>query len=70
MELALSIEEEGSGGREETVVEVEKGATVEEALEEADINPETVLVERDGQIVPKGEEVSGSDLRVLRVISG
>ncbi|MCJ7478892.1 MAG: hypothetical protein MUP63_01820 [Candidatus Nanohaloarchaeota archaeon QJJ-7] len=70
MEIKLSIEEEGSGEREEVSVEVEEGSSIETVLQEAGVNPETVIVERDRKIVPKGEEVEDNELKVLRVISG
>ncbi len=71
MEVTLSVEEEGSGRQDEVVVEVGEDATVKDALAAADINPETVLVERDGQIIPAGSEIDGAEeLRVLEVVSG
>lgn len=71
MELTLSVEEEGSGRAEEVTVDVAEDATVAAALDAADINPETVLVEHDGRIVPADEALDGAErLRVLQVISG
>lgn len=72
MELTLHIEEEGSGRSEERTVSVAAGDTVRDALRAADINPQTVLVERDGQVVPAADDIREEDetLRVLDVISG
>lgn len=72
MELTLTVVEEGSGREEERTVEVAAGRTVREVLDAADISPETVLVEHDGEIVTQQDEV-GEDmdgLRVLDVIAG
>jgi sulfur carrier protein ThiS len=72
MELTLRIEEEGSGRTEEQTVEVEPGTEIGTMLQEQDINPQTVLVERDGQIITKNDTVAADDtaLTVLDVISG
>ncbi len=72
MELVLTIEEEGSGRTTEETVDVEPGCTVGDVLDAADIAPETVLVERNGQIITLQDEVDGDvdGLRVLSVVSG
>lgn len=71
MELDLALEEEGGGAVVERSVEVDEGATVKDVLEAAGIAPETVIVERDGAVVPLPEEVGDAgELRVLRVVSG
>lgn len=72
MELALTIEEEGSGRTREETVDVEAGCTVAEVLNAADIAPETVLVEHDGSIITLQDEVGDevAELRVLSVVSG
>lgn len=72
MELQLVREEEGSGRREELAVDIEPGETVRDVLDAVGINPQTVLVERDGRIITKEDEVREEDdlLRVLDVISG
>lgn len=72
MELRLVREEEGSGRREELTVEASPGEAVRDVLGTADINPQTVIVERDGQIITKEDEIREDDdtLRVLDVISG
>lgn len=71
MDVELSVEEEGSGRTSEETVAVDDDATVGDVLSAAGHNPETVLVEHDGRIVPKDEPVEGKErLRVLQVISG
>jgi sulfur carrier protein ThiS len=72
MELTLRIEEDGSGRVEERAVDVAPGTEIAELLRGQDINPQTVLVERDGQIVTKKDTVTEDDtaLTVLDVISG
>lgn len=71
MEVDLVVEEEGSGDVEEKTVEVEGECEAGEILESAGINPESVIVERDGAIIPSSAEMSEEgELRVLRVISG
>ncbi len=72
MELTLRIEEDGSGRTEELTVETTAGTEIRELLQENGINPQTVLVERDGQIVTGRDTVEDDDtvLTVLDVISG
>ncbi|MFB6294676.1 MAG: MoaD/ThiS family protein [Candidatus Nanohaloarchaea archaeon] len=71
MQVTLVIEEEGSGREEEQTVDVDEDAAVGDVLDAAGINPETVLVERDGSIVPTDADLDGAEeLRVLEVISG
>ncbi|MDY6761601.1 MAG: MoaD/ThiS family protein [Candidatus Nanohaloarchaea archaeon] len=71
MDVTLTIEEEGSGRERQETVEVDADAAVTDALAAAGINPETVLVERDGSIVPRDADLDGlEELRVLEVISG
>lgn len=51
-------------------VELEEDARVEDALEKADINRETVLVEKDGQVVSSQEELQDGDkLKTMLVVS-
>lgn len=72
MELTVSIEEEGSGRVTEETVDADPGDTVQDVLHRLEINPQTVLVERDGQIITTADEIDEDDeaLRVLNVISG
>lgn len=72
MELTLRIEEEGSGRVDEKVVETDAGTELGDVLKANDINPQTVLIERDGQIVTHKDTVSEDDttFTILDVISG
>lgn len=72
MDITLRIEEEGSGRSEELQVETEPGTEIRDLLSDNEINPQTVLVERDGQIVTHRDEVQEDDteLTILDVISG
>ncbi len=47
------------------------GRTARDLLKELGILPETVLVARNGEIVPESEALAGGDrIELLRVISG
>lgn len=50
---------------------LEFAGTVSELLEQLQVNPETVLVSRDGQLLVVSDEVSPRDtIQILSVISG
>ncbi len=52
-------------------IELPQKAKVADLLEKASINPETVLIRRDGIIIPETEALKNKDkLEVIRVISG
>jgi|Deesub1362A_J573_1020465.scaffolds.fasta_scaffold00191_3 sulfur carrier protein len=51
-------------------IDVDKGTTYEKLLETIDINPETVIVIRDGFPVPIDDLVEEGEIKLLRVISG
>lgn len=52
-------------------LEMEEGSTVEAALEEVGINPETVLVERKGEVISESEELKDKDwIKTVSVVSG
>lgn len=70
MEVMLRVEEEGSGRTATHEVEIDDGATVRDALQAAGINPETVIVEQDGQVITMQDEIDEDELRVLQVVSG
>lgn len=71
MDVDVTVEEEGSGRNEEHTVTVEEDAVVEDVLDALDINPGTVLVERNGTVITHKDAVeAGEALRVLTVISG
>jgi len=54
--------------REEVVVD--ENSTYFDLLSVFNINPETVIVLRDGKPVPVDERVEAGEIKVLRVISG
>ncbi|HQE96841.1 MAG TPA: MoaD/ThiS family protein [Methanothrix sp.] len=46
-------------------------AKIEEILKELDINPEEVIVAKNGRIVPEDEVAGGSDLlKIVRFVHG
>jgi len=57
--------------RKEQVYTVEAGKTLEQALRELGILPETVLAIKDGRIVPLSHRpADGEELELVDVISG
>jgi sulfur carrier protein ThiS len=57
--------------RKEQVYTVEAGVTLEQALRELGILPETVLAVREGKIVPLSHRLAdGEELELVDVISG
>ena len=57
--------------RKEQVYTVEAGVTLEQALRELGILPETVLAVREGKIVPLSHRLEdGEELELVDVISG
>ena len=56
--------------KKEDVVEVDEGTTYSEILETMGINPETVVVVRDGLPVPMDDKAEEGEIKVIRVISG
>ncbi len=51
-------------------VEVEKGMRYHDLLKRLGINPETVVVVKDGKPVPVDDFVEEGEITVMRVISG
>lgn len=52
-------------------LEMEEGAIVEDVFGRIQVNPETVIVELDGQVVSLDEELDDGDgIRLLNVVSG
>jgi sulfur carrier protein ThiS len=57
--------------RKEETYTVQAGRTLEEALRELGILPETVLAVKDGRIVPLSHRLAeGEELELVDVISG
>jgi sulfur carrier protein ThiS len=59
-----------SGGVKEQDMEVSPDSTYEELLGSLHINPEIVLVFRNGTPVPLDEKVSADNVDILRVVTG
>ena len=59
-----------SGGVKEETREVPEDFTYENLLGSLNINPEIVLVFRNGNPVPLDEIVTSDDVEILRVVSG
>lgn len=59
-----------SGGVKEQEMEVSPDSTYEELLGILHLNPEIVLVFRNGNPVPLDEKVSADNVDILRVVTG
>jgi sulfur carrier protein len=59
-----------AGKTEEKDVELRAGSNYYDLLATLKLNPETVVVFRDGQPVPFDASVSAGTIDVLRVVSG
>ncbi|VVB92940.1 Small archaeal modifier protein 2 [uncultured archaeon] len=59
-----------SGGVREQELDVKEGSTYEEMLESLHINPEIVIVFRNGNPVPLDEKVSWDNVDIIRVVTG
>lgn len=55
---------------DEKYIEVPEGSDYESLLIDLWINPETVIVYRDQQVVPLDECVESGEIKILRVVSG
>ncbi|MFB6076466.1 MAG: MoaD/ThiS family protein [Candidatus Aenigmatarchaeota archaeon] len=65
MEVKIKFREE------ESEIEIEEGSIIEDVLERVGINKETVIVKRNGKIIPPEEDVNDKDyLECIRIISG
>ena len=52
-------------------LELENGSTVAGLLKKLGINPVTVIVSRNNELIPEGEELNNDDeIKILSVISG
>ena len=56
--------------KKEEVLEVEDGVRYSELLKKLNINPETVVIVKDGLPVPIDDVVESGDIAIVRVISG
>jgi len=60
----------GGFDKKEAIIDVEKGQRYSDILESLNINPETVVLVRDGKPIPTDDFVAGGEVKVLRVVSG
>ena len=67
--MKLRIKILSSGVKEESV-EVDEDSTYEELLLSLHINPEIVIVFRNGTPVPLDEKLTHDDIEILRVVTG
>ena len=56
--------------KKEEILEVEKGESYAAILENLGINPETVVIVKNGTPVPVDDEAEEGEITVMRVISG
>ncbi len=59
-----------SGGAKEKTIDICENSTYEGLLESLGINPELVIVFRNGIPVPLDENVSPDNIEILRVVTG
>ncbi len=59
-----------SGGTTEQEMDVPQNCTYEDILEYLHINPEIVLVFRDGNPIPLDGKVTQDSIEILRVVTG
>lgn len=63
--MQVFVEKEGK------TVEIEHTGTARELLERIDVNPETVLIVKDGQLITENDSVEDAGrIELLSVISG
>ena len=56
---------------EEKTIEVDENLSVKDLLADMKINPVTVIVSRDNNIIPEDEKINDKDkIRLISVISG
>ena len=53
------------------IVQLKEKSSVRQLLEKMEINPETVLVGRKGEIIPETEQIRDKDrIELIRTVSG
>lgn len=57
-------------GKKEEIVDIDESKRYSEILESLGINPETVVLVKDGMPVPVEELAEEGEVKVIRVISG
>ncbi|MCX9075165.1 MAG: MoaD/ThiS family protein [Candidatus Methanoperedens sp.] len=59
-----------SSGAKEQTMELSENWTYEELLQSLHINPEIVIVFRNGMPVPLDEKLNSDEVQILRVVTG
>ncbi len=59
-----------SGGAIQKIIEICENSTYEGLLESLGINPEVVIIFRNGTPVPLDENVSPDNIEIVRVVTG
>ncbi|MEA2045299.1 MAG: MoaD/ThiS family protein [Euryarchaeota archaeon] len=67
--IALTVKITAEGRLSERLVEVEEGLTYEDLLDILNINPETVVILKDGNPVPVDDVLEAGGVEVIRVVS-
>ena len=52
------------------VVEIEEGKRYYDLLQKLEINPETVVIVKDGLPIPVDDKIEAGRIKIIRVISG
>ncbi len=67
--IALTVKITAEGRLSERLVEVEEGLAYEDLLDILNINPETVVILKDGNPVPVDDVLEAGGVEVIRVVS-
>lgn len=67
--IALTVKITAEGRLSERLVEVEEGLTYEDLLDILNINPETVVILKDGNPVPADDVLEAGSVEVIRIVS-
>ena len=67
--ISLTVKITAEGRLSERLVEVEEGLTYEDLLDILNINPETVVILKDGNPVPVDDVLEAGGVEVIRVVS-
>ncbi len=67
--IALTVKITAEGRLSERLVEVEEGLTYEDLLDILNINPETVVILKDGNPVPVDDVLEAGSVEVIRIVS-
>jgi len=67
--ISLNVKITAEGCLSERLVEVEEGLTYGDLLDILNINPETVVILKDGNPVPVDDVLEAGDVEVIRVVS-